>query len=100
MRNWGLWAVTLLAGYSIACSKSDQDRARDQARHAREQANKDLHQAAHDARQGFDKANRAVTQALDEARQKTKDAIHEVNQNPHDKSTDRGQRDSSASSQR
>lgn len=99
MRKWGMLVVTLLAGYSVACSQSDQDRARDQAQHAREQANKDLHRAAHDARQGFDKADRAVTRALDEAREKTKDAVHEVNQNPHDKSTDRDHRDSGASSQ-
>lgn len=84
MRKWGLWIVTLLAGYSIACSQSDQNRARAQARHARDQVKRDLHQAAHDAQQDFDKASRAVTQALEEARQKAHQAIRDANRNQRD----------------
>ncbi len=91
MGKWRLWIVTLLAGCSLACSQSDQNKARAQAQHARDQASRDLHQAAHDARQEFDKANRAVTQALEDARQKTNQAIRDANRN---------QRDSGASRQR
>jgi len=91
MRKRGLWIVTLLAACSLACSQSDQVKARAQAQHAREQADRDLHRAAHDARQGFDRANRAVTQALDDARQQTHQAIRDANRN---------QRDSGTSSQR
>jgi len=92
MRKWGFWIVTLLAGCSLACSQSDQDRARGQAQRARDHVNTDLHQAAHDARQGFDKANRAVTQALEDARQTTNQAIRDANRNPQRKSTDSDQR--------
>jgi F0F1-type ATP synthase membrane subunit b/b' len=99
MRTWALWIATLLAAGSLACTQSDQDKARGQARQARDQANRDLHQAAHDARQGFDKANQAVTKALEGARQDAHEAIHNANRNPQRKNTDRDQRDSGPSNQ-
>ena len=88
MRTWGLWIATLLAAGSVACNPSDQHKARDQARQARDQANRDLHHAARDARQGFDKANQAVTKALEDARQDAHEAIRNANRSPQRKNTD------------
>ncbi|HLG99544.1 MAG TPA: hypothetical protein VKX49_24770 [Bryobacteraceae bacterium] len=86
MRKWGLCPVLILAAAAVGCSESDQQHAREQADHTKQQASKDLHTAAGEARRGFDQANRAVTNALDSARQSAHDAVRDAN-HPRDRTT-------------
>lgn len=77
-------ALLVIAFALAACSRSDQDHARDQARQSAQQLKHDSREALHKTEDEADKASRELNNDLAKARQKTRQALGEPDNPPPD----------------
>jgi len=83
-------ATAFLILFLTACSQSEKDRAREQARQSGEQLKHDSRQALHGAERDVAKASKELDQGLEKAREKTRDAL---NVHPDDTRREHGRDD-------
>ncbi len=70
----------LLIAFGIAltaCSPSEEQRTREQARQTAEQAKKDAKEAAHDVKVGAERASKELDKDLHTAREKVRGALNQ-----------------------
>jgi len=77
-------ALILFAFALSACSRSDEDHARDQARQTAEQLKHDSVKALHAAEVDVRKADAEVTRSLDKTREKARRALNQPDDNRPD----------------
>ena len=70
-------AIIALAFGLGACSPSDDQRAREQARQTAEQARIDARKAAHDVKVGAERASKELDKDLHTAREKVRGALNQ-----------------------
>jgi len=84
-----LSALLVLAFALAACSQSDEDRARTQARQTGEQLKHDSQKALHTAEVDVRKADAELTHSLEKTREKARRALNQPDDNqPDDKQPD------------
>jgi vacuolar-type H+-ATPase subunit H len=69
-------AVVLCAFLLGACTQSDDEHAREQARQTAQRAKQDSRVALHDAEVGAKKAGKEIDRGLEETRQKVRNALN------------------------
>jgi cytochrome c biogenesis protein ResB len=79
----------LLIAFAIslaACSSSEEERTREQARQTAEQAGKDAKVAAHDVKVDAERASKELDKDLHKAREKVRGALNQPADTSNDKS--------------
>jgi hypothetical protein len=77
--------VLLVLAFALAaCSRSDEDHTRAQARETAEQLKRDSQKALHTAEADARKASRELNQDLEKARDKTRRALDQPDDSRHD----------------
>lgn len=83
-----VFACVVMAWTLAACSQSDKDRAREQARQSEEQLKHDSRQAFNKAEEETKKASRALNSDLEKAQKKARQTLDQ----PDDSRTDKDSR--------
>ncbi|HVW83251.1 MAG TPA: hypothetical protein VHB50_01155 [Bryobacteraceae bacterium] len=79
-----LAVAILFAVATIACSPSQDEHAREQARRTAEQAKQDARQAMQDAKREASKASRELDEGLHKTRDKVRQALNEPDRKDDD----------------
>jgi uncharacterized phage infection (PIP) family protein YhgE len=85
-------AMLILAFGLAACSRSDEDHARTQAKQTEEQLKHDSQKALQTAEAEARKANAELTHGMEKAREKTRQALDQPDKPDTDRSTDSSHR--------